>query len=425
MQHDRYGNPLSTASLDAALAYRDGVDHILDATYGSVDALARAVALDPGFALGHAAHARALMYAADMAGAKAAIAAAEVALDGATDREISHVKAFSLVLSGQAPAAREHVLAHATQWPLDALIAQLNCQVFGLIGFSGRPGREAEMLAFTSALAPNYGEDWWYLSVHAQSLCENGQPEAALEMMERSLALHNGNANASHFKAHALYETGQSAEGRTYLDEWMLDYDPRGLLHGHLSWHAALWALEQGDDAAFWVLYDGGVGPGTGSSLPINVVTDAAALLWRAEMAGWSIPAERWRTLSGYAAQVFPNPGQSFADFHAALAHAMAGDGDALARLAEAEVGFAADLVRPVATAWGHVARRNWDGALQAMTPVMADHARFGGSRAQRDVLELTWMMILLRLGRGDEARRAAATRRPVLIRAEHAMEAL
>ena len=420
MHHDRYGNALSTDSADAAQAYVEGVDHILGNTFGGVEATANAVARDPRFALAHIGHARALMYANDMAGARDAVSRAVDLAEGLSDRERSHIDIYRLLMSGKPVEARAAVNAHVVDWPCDPLVAQLNCQVFGLIGFSGFAGREAEMLAFTSALAPAYGEDWWFLSIHAQSLCETGRPDLALEVMERSLELNNGNANASHFKAHALYETGQTAEGRTYLEDWMEGYDPRGLLHGHLSWHAGLWALEQGDMDAFWAWYDGGVGPGTGpgSALPINVLTDAAALLWRAELAGQSIAPERWREVSAYAAETFAKPGQSFADMHAALAHAMAGDGAALAKLAEASRGFAADLVRPVARGWQAVARQDWAGALEALTPVMADHARFGGSRAQRDLLELTWMLCLMRLGRKDEAKRAAATRRPVFAEA-------
>ena len=144
------------------------------------------------------------------------------------------------------------------------------------------------------------------------------------------------------------------------------------------------------------------------------MLTDGAALLWRAEMTGMVVPDGEWRRLSAYATRYFPDPGQSFADMHGALAHAMAGEGAALARLAEAKRGYASELVRPVARAWGCVARGDWEGGLERLVPVMADHARLGGSKAQRDLLELTWLMCLLRTGKRDEARRAVATRRPV-----------
>lgn len=172
--------------------------------------------------------------------------------------------------------------------------------------------------------------------------------------------------------------------------------------------------MQDEDWDAMWRQYRGAIAPGAGHSLPINVLTDGAALLWRAEMAGATVEAEDWRVLSAYATEHFPNPSQSFAEMHAALAHAMAGDGEALARVAEASRGYAVDIVRPAAKAWGAVARGDWQGALVELTPVMADHARLGGSKAQRDLLELTWLLCLMRTGARDEAKRAVATRRPV-----------
>ncbi len=414
MVQDRYGNVLSTGSDVAVAAYVEGVDHILAATYGAQEAFARAIAADEGFALAHVGAARAAMYAFDMAAAKAALARAAALSGGVSAREASHVAVFGLLLSGQVAAARRAVEAHVQDWPRDVMVAQVCTNIFGLIGLSGEPGREAAQLAYTTGLFRHLGDDWWLLSVHGQALCEVGRLDEATGLMDRALALNNANANASHFKAHTLYERGETDAGRAYLSDWLAGYDPRALLHGHLSWHEALWALEQGDATALWRHYHGAIAPGCSTSLPLNVVADGAALLWRAEVAGIDVPPEEWRRMSAFAGQHFPDPGHSFADMHAALAHAMAGDGAALARLAEARAGYAADLVAPVARAWGAVARGDWADALEALAPAMADTARLGGSRAQRDLLELTWLVCLLRTGQRDEARRAVATRRPV-----------
>ena len=61
-------------------------------------------------------------------------------------------------------------------------------------------------------------------------------------------------------------------------------------------------------------------------------------------------PAKLWRELSQYAATWFHDPGVGFADLHAALAHAMAGNGDALERIVRNPKGPAADIVLPMAT---------------------------------------------------------------------------
>lgn len=411
---DRYGARLSTTSAAARDRYGEGMDHLLSANFGARAAFEAAVEADPSFALGHVGLARAAMTEADMPAARAAFARAEALADRADAREQAHIRLHALLLAGKTAEAREAALAHTLDHPRDALAAQLCMGVFGLIGFSGEPGREAALLAYTTRLLPHYGEDWWMLGSHAVALCETGRLREAHAVMDRSLALRPDNANAAHFKAHTHYEAGETQAGLAYLETWLGGYDRRAVLHGHLSWHVALWALEQGDAARMWALLDGAIGPDASEGLPINTLTDAAALLHRAALAGIPVDPERWKALSEYAARHFPAPGQSFADIHAALAHAMAGEGERLGRLAEGATGFAGDLARPVAAAWGAFARGDWAGALAALALVMADHARLGGSRAQRDLLDLTWLSLLLRLGLREEARRALLTRRPV-----------
>ncbi|WP_372572508.1 tetratricopeptide repeat protein [Ruegeria jejuensis] len=415
---DHYGNPLSTGFQDARDHYDKGVALFLSSNFGASKAFQDAIDSDPGFALAYAGLARALMMEARMDDAKAAISEAARLAESDDDRARGHVAAIALLLAGKPTEARAAVMAHIREYPRDALVAQLCANVFGLIGFSGEVGREAELLAYTSALLPQYGEDWWMMSMHALSLCETGQIGASMRLMDKALALNPRNANGSHFRAHAQYEAGETQAGRAYLDEWLAEYDDRSVLHGHLSWHCALWALHAGDAAAMWQAVDGGVAPGAAKGLPINVLTDTAAILYRAELAGIAVEPHRWSVLSDYAAQNFPETGQSFADIHAALAHAMAGEGARLAKIAETAKGFAGDLVRPVARAWGAIAREDWTGALADLSQTMARTERLGGSRAQRDLLELTYVNVLLKLGQVEEARRNLTTRRPVLAEA-------
>lgn len=415
---DQYGNVITTMSREARDHYDRGVQAFLGADYGASGAFEASVTADPDFALGHAALARALMMEARMAEAKAAIARAEALAKAADQRERDHVAALALLLAGRPDSARAAVKAHVRNHPRDALVAQLCTSVFGLIGFSGEAGREAELLAFTETLWPHYPGDWWMMSMHAVSLCETGQVAASQALMDKALTLNPRNANGAHFKAHAQYEAGETSAGRRYLGDWIAGYDDRAVLHGHLSWHLALWALHDGDEAGMWDAVDRGVGPEGSKGLPINVLTDTAAILYRAEIAGMTVEPARWNAISDYAARFFPETGQSFADMHAALSHAMAGDGERLARIAETVKGFAGDLVRPVARAWGEIARENWSAALENLSGVMAATERFGGSRAQRDLIELAYVNVLIKLGLTEEAHRTLVSRRPVLAKA-------
>lgn len=413
--NDAYGNPVSTQHIAARDHYDEGVFLFLGGNQGASCAFASACEVDPGFGLGHAALARSLMMEGRVPEARIKLDQAKTLSGFASERERAHTAAYDALLSGSPGKCRNIVQSHAVDFPRDPMMMQLLTNVFGLIGFSGKTDREADLLDFTTKLLPHYPCDWWMMSMHAASLCETGHLDEALTLLNSSIDLNPNNAHAAHFIAHSYYESGATKEGRQFLTEWMQHHDSQGVLHGHLTWHRALWALHDGDEVQMWDAIDAGVWPKNSSSLPINALTDSASILFRAEMAGVAVPKERWRTLSDYAAHYFPNTGQSFADIHAALSHAMAGKAERLARSAEDANGFAGDLVMPVSKAWGHIAHQKWQEAFECLSDVMASHQRLGGSRAQRDLLELTFANVLMKLGRFAHARHVLRARRPIL----------
>ena len=415
MLRDRYGLVLSTGSAAARDAYVEAMDLFLGANAGAEQGFARAALEDPSFALAHAGQARALQMRGRGREAADAMGAARAAADGCSDREAGHLNALGLLIDGDGPGAYAAILAHLREWPLDAMIAQPCCGVFGLIGFSGRAGREAEQLAFTDRLAPHYGDDWWFLAQHGFSQVEAGQVAEAERLLERALAGNPRNANAAHIRAHVHYEAGELKEGLARLDAWRQDYDPEAQLSCHIAWHVAIWRAAEGDMDEAWRVFEADVAPGGAWGPPINVLTDSAAFVLRAELAG----ASRARRHLGAAQRLcrrefFPNPGIAFADIHAALAHAMAGRGDKLARIAGAAAGPAGDMVSGLSEALGAYGRGEWEDAVSRMAPWMATHERVGGSRAQRDLLEFALLGALLRSGRTEEARRLLVLRRPV-----------
>ena len=416
MLQDRYCNALATASATARDRYVDGVDRFLAAMPGVEEAFEAAVAADDGFALGYAALAR-TRQAMGMGGdTKTPMAAAQALAGGLSAREAAHVDALGLLVAGNGPAAYKAIRTHLLEHPRDAMIAQTCTGVFGMIGFSGQPGREAEQLAFTSMLAPHYGDDWWFLCQHAFSQVEAGQTGPATATLERSLALEPRNAHAAHIRSHVYYEAGETEAGYAYIDAWRRGYDKSGQLHCHISWHVALWALERGDTGTMWRVLDADVAPGAAWGPALNLITDTASLLYRAELAGVTVPAERWRQVSDAAARLFPNPGIAFADVHAALAHAMAGNGEALTRIIAEAKGPAADVVRTLAEGFRAMALGEWEAATGHLVKAMSGHERIGGSRAQRDLVEYALLNALLKQGRADEARLLLATRRPLKI---------
>jgi len=410
---DRYDNPLSTTSAEARDAYVAGVDLLLSANAGAEEAFRKALAADEGFALAQTGLARTLQAYARVPEAKAAMAHAKELAANVSQSERSHVAAFARVIETGGQPALDAVKAHLADYPRDAMVLAPCTGVFGLIGFSGREGREEELLALLDGLAADYGGDWWFGSVHAFAQVEVGDVQRAQATIERSLAQYPRNAHGAHIRAHVYYEHAERAAGLAYLRDWWGPYAKEGQLHCHLSWHLALWELELGQPERAWEVYRAHLHPGASWGPPINTLTDAASFLFRAELAGEPRQADLWREVSQYATQWFPSSGVSFADVHSALAHAFAGDADALARLVDGAKGSAADLLAPLANAFSAISRGAWADAVATLTPLMASHERIGGSRAQRDLIEYALTVSLLRLGRNEEAHRLLRTRRP------------
>ena len=414
MLEDRYGNSLTTASHAARDAYVDGVDRFLAAEPGPDAAFERAIEADDGFALAHLALARVLQASGRASDAKAPLAHARDLAAGATTCEQAHINALGLLIDGKGAEACKAARAHVSDHPRDALVAQTCTSVFGLIGFSGQPGRESEQLAYTTTLAPHYGGDWWFLGQHAFAQMEAGQLGPAETSITHAWSQNEASAHNAHIRAHLHYENGETCAGYTFLEAFWSNYDRSAQLHCHVSWHIALWALARGDTETMWRVIDNDLTPGRSESPPLNIMTDLAAILFRAELQGHDVPKERWRTVSNYAAKYFPKPGIAFADVHAALAHAMAGKSDALGRIITDATGPAADVVQTLSEGFAKIASDDWAGAVPHLSKAMASHERIGGSRAQRDLVEYALTAALLRSGQTAEARRCLQLRRPI-----------
>ncbi len=243
-----------------------------------------------------------------------------------TAREASHMAYYTLVNSGQTERAVAAARKHLRQWPRDAMVLSPCTSVFGLIGFSGRKGREREQVELLDALAPHYGDDWWFNSQYAFALDEVGQRSAARRRIDKVMAETPRNAHGAHIRAHVYYEDGEQNASLQYLRDWLPDYPRDAILHCHISWHLALCELDSGNSDAAWRLFDSAIDPAVSHSPPLNIVTDAAAFLWRAELAGAPRDAARWLKVRDFAHRSFPRAGIAFSDTHILLVDAVTGD---------------------------------------------------------------------------------------------------
>ncbi|MBW7969416.1 tetratricopeptide repeat protein [Bradyrhizobium sp. BR 10289] len=427
MAHDdRYGLPLSTSSHEAASAYREGVDLMLAGWTGTAEMLERAIATDPDFALAHIARARvhAFYQQGDLARQKAALARELVARRG-TERERSHVETLALAIEGRLPEAIAAMREHIGAWPRDALVLSLPLGAFGLFAFSGMADHDRARHELCQSVAHHYGEDWWFLTMSGWAMTENGDVARGRAVTERGFNLRRQNAHAAHAVLHAMFEDGSIDDADRLVDEWIPSYDRAGILHGHIRWHQALGALEHGDAARALKIYADVLQPSATHAPPLNVVTDGASLLWRLSAYGHAVPKPLWLEADAAAQKLFPKSSLPFADVHMALFAAATQNRDALAaRLAAIEQRLAdgklpaGSVVPAICRALVAFADEDYASCVQTLAPVLGEVVRIGGSHAQRELIEDTFIIALMRSGDLPRARAmldARLHRRPSL----------
>jgi hypothetical protein len=154
------------------------------------------------------------------------------------------------------------------------------------------------------------------------------------------------------------------------------------------------------------------VQPSVSLGLPINVMSDAVSLLWRLQIYGHEVPARLWDTAKAYCVDKFQKPGLSFVDVHVGLLSAATGDRraatariDALTRLVEQGTLAAGPVVPAVCRAALAFADGDHAGCVRILEPVSREVARIGGSGAQREIVEDTLLVALMRSGEADKAR--------------------
>lgn len=412
MQLDDHDLPIATTSPVAAGAYREGVRLLLSAWPGADGALDRAVADDPQFALAHAARARLHAIRGEGSAARTSIARAAELVAAASDREKSHIEVLAAAITGS-PRALELALRHADAWPTDVLILGLPLGAFGLLAFSGMRDHDQSRVDLVERHAAAFGaDDWWFLTYRGWAHAENGEVARGRDMLERSFELFRENANGVHALTHALHEDGAGDDADVLIGSWLPTYDRAGILHGHIAWHSALVALERDDPDDALRIYDEHIRPAVSLGLPINIVSDAASLLWRLAAQGHDVPEGLWRDAAEYASRRYPKAGHAFIDAHMAVIEAMTGDRQALRRrLAGLEelVNSGSIGAGPVVPAIGRAALAFADGdyaeVVRLIEPLAPDVARIGGSGAQREMFEEMLLLSWIRGGEMEKAR--------------------
>ncbi|MGP4111447.1 FAD/NAD(P)-binding protein [Streptomyces sp. 4N509B] len=406
---DLHGLPLSTHA-SAAAAYRAGLDRLLKVRAGAADCFTRAVALDPGFALGHAALALVGHEAGAAVDVPRALADAQRAVrERACERERAFVDVVTRRVTGRDGDAA--LVRYLDAYPGDALALAVAVPTIAFSGVTDLDSGAARGLV--ERCAPAYGGHWFPASLLAFVRQEEGRYDEAAELARGALAAEPASGHAVHALTHVYYETGAHARGRDWLDGWIGDRG-RGASHrAHFAWHVALHELALDDSESVRRRWFSQLSPERVGG--VRALVDSGSLLWRARLAGcWTGKQPVGDVLAAVEREILERPATPFTALHSALALSCAGDLPALRRLR----GHAADadpvqreVVAPLCDALAAVVEERWSDAVAGLERVRPLLRRVGGSAAQREVVEDTLLYALVSGGRGEAARRLLQSR--------------
>src|SRR5580658_3448492 len=319
------GAPASAEALDSAVSdyYAWKGDPIAT--------LQEAVDKDPAFNLGSSAIASLFLlngFRGDNPAVTRAIAAAEAAQPGASSRERRHLEAAKAWASGQIIGATDIWEDILVDHPTDALALRFAHDSYFYLGHSlSIRDSVARVLPAWDRENPNYG---FVLGQYAFGLEEAGELRRAEDFARQAIARNAEDGWAVHAVAHVLETESRQAEGIDFLKSSRPAWSKAHALSVHNGWHLALYLIEEGRFAETLADYDSYVAPKLPGDSLLDLV-DAAALLWRLELAGADV-GERWVPLASQWLTHVDDHVLVFNDLHIALAVSRAG-GDGVERL--------------------------------------------------------------------------------------------
>ena len=402
--------PLSTPAAEARDLHERALWHLVSFYGDPFAALDATIAADPAWGLAQLTKANFILTLTEPAmlpQAQTAMAAATPLMTQASERERAQIAATQLALAGrwrEACAAWDQILH---EHPRD-ILALISAHLFDFYRGDARSlrARVARVLPEWPADDPLYP---YVLGMHAFGLEECNLYPQAEAAGRQALALDPRGPWAIHAVAHVMEMQGRHHEGAAWLREREGDWAVDNGLAVHNWWHSALFRLESLDTAGALALYDEQIG---GSASAVNLQwLDCAALLWRLQLLGVDL-GQRWDELAQAWADPVAHAGYyAFNDAHALLALLGSGDaarademleraravaeasGDADNRAMAHEVGL------PLMQGLIALERGRPAETIAQLYPLRTVAHHFGGSHAQRDLIDQTLLAAAVRAG--------------------------
>jgi hypothetical protein len=415
--HDIHGLSLSGADTASAAHYQRALRQLQCYIEDPVASVDLAIAERPDFVMAHVLRAYLHLLGTEPAGIPVARAshAAAAALP-ATPRERGHLEAVRLLAAGRWHHAGRVLEDVSAEYPLDVLALQAG----HLVDFY--TGNSRMLRDRIARAAPTWHRDipacHVVLGMYAFGLEETADYTRAEELGRAAVEMEPRDGWAVHAVAHVMEMQTRQPDGVAWLradpDAWSRD----SFFQVHLWWHLALYHLERGEIGEVLALFDGPI-HGARSNMILDLI-DASALLWRLHLRGIDVGA-RWQSVADLWEPLATAGNYAFNDLHAVMAFVGAGRSDAVDAVLEAQQAamtvdddnalFTREVGQPLTRAFRAFGERRYAEAARIIRDVRENAHRFGGSHAQRDLLDLTLIEAALRSDQPALARALSAER--------------
>jgi tetratricopeptide (TPR) repeat protein len=399
---------LSAQAKDSADRYDQLLELVARYDADPFSALEAALVADPEFVSAHCVRAGIGVMAAERGAEpliRQSLEAAETLSLRANERELRHFAAAAAWLDGDFQRGADLYGRIALDYPRDLLALQVaHITDFYLGRQRLLRDRIGQALGQWNERLPGYG---FVLGMLAFGLEETNLFDRAEEAGRRALDFERRDAWAVHAVTHVFEMTGQVETGIDWLETRRGDWAPNNAFAFHNFWHLALFRLERGDAAGALSLFDASIWSKP-SSVALEMV-DAASLLFRLHLRGVDLGGRAASVADAWSDRIY-HGFYAFNDWHAVMAfiadgrlpetrrlvselERRAGDDDSNAAMTR-EVGL------PLARALLAFGEARYDEVVESLLPLRLRAHEFGGSNAQRDVIEQTLGEAAVRAGR-------------------------
>jgi hypothetical protein len=403
---DQAGLELTGASQAAADKYAEALQAWACYAGDPMALLGEALADSPQFVMGHALSAYLCLMGTNAETAAIGRQSITAARDlPASPRERAHLAALSAFAGGELRKSARILEDVSIAAPRDIIALQAGQVIDFFLGDSrnlrDRIGRTLPAWSRSDADYHNV------LGMLAFGLEETGHYGRAEDAGREALELERRNSWAQHAVAHVMEMQDRRADGVAFMRADIDAWTHQNFFQVHNWWHLALFHLGLGEVDEVMRLFDGPIF-GARSDMALDMV-DASAMLWRLHLLGIEL-GDRWSDLADlYQAKGAPAV-YAFDDVHAMMAYVGAGRREAQAEIRKAQIQaiegpgdnayFAREVGLPMVDALAAFGEGHFDTVLERLRPVRNFANRFGGSHAQRDLIDLTMIEAARRGGR-------------------------